>query len=84
MMRMPPTGETTLTTKETARRLGVSVSYLNKARAAGFGPRVSRFGRKLVYRAADVAAYAAAHVQEPVASDASVPSPSSDIEGGRA
>jgi predicted DNA-binding transcriptional regulator AlpA len=81
---MPPTGEVTLKTKQAARRLGVSVSYLNKARAAGFGPRAFRYGRRIVYRAADIAAYAAAHMQEPVATDAPAPSPSNGNEGGQA
>ncbi|SEG69702.1 Helix-turn-helix domain-containing protein [Methylobacterium sp. 190mf] len=70
-----PPGELPLDRKETARRLGVSPSFLDKARANGEGPAVYKFGRRCVYRAKDVEAYAEAHRVDP-----SVPS----SEGGRA
>ncbi|KAB7785380.1 helix-turn-helix domain-containing protein [Methylorubrum populi] len=82
-LRMPPPGGAKLTTRETAHRLGVSPSYLNRARAGGYGPVAHRYGRKIVYLASDVAAYAAAHRLEPIAADASTASPSNTIEGGR-
>jgi predicted site-specific integrase-resolvase len=80
--RMPPTGQATLNTKQAAGRLGVSVSYLNKARMAGYGPVAYMYGRKVVYLRSDVEAYAAAHRQEPAAAPA--PSLSSGNAGGRA
>ncbi|CAM3168127.1 helix-turn-helix domain-containing protein [Methylobacterium mesophilicum] len=82
MRRMPPTGRATLSTREAARRLGVSVSFLNKARMAGHGPAAYMYGRKVVYLPSDVEAYAAAHRQEPDV--ALAPSPSCGNEGGRA
>jgi hypothetical protein len=35
---------------ETARRLGVSVSYLNKARCTGAGPKYVKMGKVVRYR----------------------------------
>lgn len=83
MLRMPPAGEARLTTQEAARRLGVSPSYLNRARVGGFGPAAHRYGRKIVYLASDVAAYAAAHRIEPTAVSSPASSSSNGIEGGR-
>lgn len=72
--RMVSPRETTISSEEAARRLGVSRSYLDKARAAGMGPVAYRFGKKVVFRVLDIEAYAAAHRVEPAAS----------TEGGRA
>lgn len=80
---MPPIGEAKLNTKEAAGRLGVSTSYLNRARALGFGPVAHRYGRKIVYLASDVAAYAAAHRVEPISADDTTASTSETIDGGR-
>ncbi|KMO44016.1 hypothetical protein VQ03_05405 [Methylobacterium tarhaniae] len=64
--KMFPPGEQPMKTREAARRLGVSESFLNKARAARTGPAAYVFGRCVAYRVADVEAYAAAHRIEPV------------------
>lgn len=79
--RMLPPGEITLTTRQAARRLGLSVSWLNKARARGEGPDHFRYGRRVVYRFRDVEAYAAAH-RASVAPSTS--SSSDEQDGGRA
>lgn len=63
--RMFPPGERRIKPREAARRLGVSESFLNKTRAAGTGPAAYVFGRCVVYRVADIEAYAAAHRVEP-------------------
>lgn len=65
LARKPPIGVRTLSNKEAAARLGVSPSFLNKARQSGNGPVAYKYGRKVVYLAADIAAYAAAHRQAP-------------------
>ncbi|MEE7441087.1 helix-turn-helix domain-containing protein [Methylobacterium oryzae] len=54
-------GPPTLTATSAARRLGLSVSYLNKPCAAGQGPAHHRYGRRSVFHIADLDAYAAAH-----------------------
>jgi hypothetical protein len=46
-----------LTPEETARRLAVSISSLNKWRVAGTGPRFVRVGTRVRYHPADLAAY---------------------------
>tara|TARA_R110000764_G_scaffold69361_1_gene143554 strand:+ start:22 stop:228 length:207 start_codon:yes stop_codon:yes gene_type:complete len=43
-----------LTTPEAAERLGVSASYLNKARLTGDGPVYLKLGHKVVYDPADL------------------------------
>lgn len=75
--RMFPLGERPMKTWEAAHRLGVSESFLNKARAAGAGPAAYVFGRCVAYRVADVEAYAAAHRVEPAVAVA----PASDERG---
>lgn len=39
-----------MTNSEAANFLGVSVSFLNKARLAGTGPLFSKIGSRVVYR----------------------------------
>jgi hypothetical protein len=46
-----------------ARILGVSVSYLNKARMSGDGPPYVKFGRNVRYGIPDVLAWAEARVR---------------------
>lgn len=75
--RMFPPGERRIKAREAARRLGVSESFLNKARAAGTGPAAYVFGRCVAYRVADIEAYAAAHRVEPTAAVA----PANDERG---
>lgn len=58
-------GEPALTTKLAARYLGISVSLLNKLRGTGQGPAVQVYGKRCVYRRADLDAFAAAHRVEP-------------------
>ena len=79
--RIPPPGDTTPPPPPPARRRGLSVSWLNKARARGEGPDHFRYGRRVVYRFRDVEAYAAAH-RAGVAPSAS--SSSDEQDGGRA
>ena len=43
-----------LTTTEAAEFLGISPSYLAKARMKGTGPRFIKFGRSVRYRPADL------------------------------
>ncbi len=45
-------------TKAAATWLGMSKSWLDHRRAKGEGPRVTRIGRKAMYRVEDLAAYA--------------------------
>lgn len=49
-----------LRTKEAARHLGLSVSYLEKLRVTGGGPRFAAMGRAITYAVADLDAWAAA------------------------
>lgn len=51
--------EILLTTKEVAAYLRVSKSYLDKLRVYGGGPKFLRFGRKILYRKADLDFWAA-------------------------
>jgi hypothetical protein len=46
--------EHSLTPADAAEFLGVSVSYLAKARMTGTGPRFVKFGRSVRYRPADL------------------------------
>jgi len=46
-----------LNTTEAARKLGVSVSYLNKRRLTGGGPVFVKIGAKVVYDPADLSAW---------------------------
>jgi hypothetical protein len=49
-----------LTTDRAAQRLGVSTSFLNKARLDGSGPPFIKLGARIVYDPADLAAWAEA------------------------
>ena len=46
---------------DAGRRLGVSARYLRQLRAEGTGPAYVRFGRRVVYRVADLDAFANAN-----------------------
>lgn len=46
-----------LRTKEAAHRLGVSVSFLNKARVVGDGPEFIKLGRAVAYQEDDLAVW---------------------------
>lgn len=46
-----------LRTADAARRLGLSVSYLEKQRHFGTGPDYVKLGRAVAYREADLAAW---------------------------
>jgi len=46
---------------EAAQRLGVSPRYLRQLREEGTGPAYIRLGRRVVYKLADLAAFADAH-----------------------
>jgi hypothetical protein len=49
-----------LTTDRAAQRLGLSTSFLNKARLDGSGPPFIKLGARIVYDPADLAAWAEA------------------------
>lgn len=65
---MAPTRELMLVPRQAARRLGISVSLLHKLCAAGTGPVRYRYGKKVVFRQADVDAFAERHRVAPVTS----------------
>ncbi len=46
-----------LSVTEAAQRLGVSVSFLNKARLTGDGPTFIKIGTRVAYDPADLAAW---------------------------
>ena len=46
-----------LNVNEAAERLGVSVSWLNKARLDGSGPRYAKIGARVAYDPGDLAAW---------------------------
>jgi hypothetical protein len=46
-----------LSVREAARILGVSTSWLNKARVYGGGPRYAKIGFRVVYDPTDLATY---------------------------
>jgi hypothetical protein len=46
-----------VTVRQAADRLGVSVSFLNKARLTGSGPGFVKLGRAVRYRIADLEAF---------------------------
>ncbi|MBB3020842.1 excisionase family DNA binding protein [Microvirga lupini] len=46
--------EDSLTTSQAAKYLGMSASYLAKARMDGTGPRFMKIGRSVRYRATDL------------------------------
>jgi predicted DNA-binding transcriptional regulator AlpA len=48
---------------QAARRVGLSVSTLNKLRLAGGGPRYAKLGRAIRYRVADLDAWIAANLR---------------------
>lgn len=48
-----------LTVSEAADRLRLSASYLHKLRLVGGGPQFAKIGRRVVYRVADLDAWAA-------------------------
>ncbi len=56
-----PSPSNYLTTREAAAFLRLSKSFLDKARLYGGGPRFQRFGRKILYRHADLDDWARQH-----------------------
>lgn len=50
-----------LSVNEAARKLGLSVSWLNKARITGGGPAYLKLGRRVFYSIGDLEAWVAAH-----------------------
>lgn len=56
-----------LRAEEVAERLATTTGHLANMRSAGRGPRFYRFGASVRYMVADVEAYVAAHLVEPVA-----------------
>jgi excisionase family DNA binding protein len=55
----PPTARR-LRTREAAEYLGLSVSYLEKLRVVGGGPRFAAMGRAISYAVSDLDAWASA------------------------
>lgn len=54
---------TLLRTPDAARRVGVSVSYLEKLRQSGTGPAFVHLGRIVAYREGDLESWIASHVK---------------------
>lgn len=59
-----PKGHTRMDSTRAAEYLGRSRSWLDKARAAGRGPRYIAIGKRVFYRAADLDAYVESRVRE--------------------
>lgn len=55
---------TLLRTADAARRLGISVSFLEKQRCLGQGPAYLKIGRSVAYRESDIDAWVAAQVRQ--------------------
>ena len=53
--------------KEAASRLRITPGTLANLRCAGTGPRFIRFGRRVLYRECDIAAFEQAHTKTPTA-----------------
>jgi predicted DNA-binding transcriptional regulator AlpA len=53
-----------LRTADAARRLGVSASFLEKARVNGSGPAFCKIGRSVAYRDVDIDAWVASLVHQ--------------------
>jgi predicted DNA-binding transcriptional regulator AlpA len=53
-----------LRTTDAARRLGVSASFLEKARVNGSGPVYCKIGRTVAYRDVDIDAWVASLVRQ--------------------
>lgn len=63
-----------LNVNEAAERLGLSVSYLNKARMTpGAGPRFVKFGMRCSYDPADLAAWVEAQKRDSTGEDRPAP-----------
>src|SRR4029077_18326537 len=59
-----------LRTADAARRLGVSASFLEKARVNGSGPSYVKIGRTVAYRDADIDAWVASLVRHSTSASA--------------
>lgn len=55
---------TLLRTADAARRLGISVSFLEKQRCLGTGPAYLKIGRSVAYRDCDIDAWIASQVRQ--------------------
>lgn len=55
---------TLLRTADAARRLGISVSFLEKQRCLGQGPAYLKIGRAVAYRECDIDAWVASQVRQ--------------------
>lgn len=53
-----------LDTRGAAKFLGLSASFLAKARMNGTGPKYAKLGKKVVYREQDLVAFLDAHMVE--------------------
>ena len=61
-----------LRTADAARRLGVSASFLEKARVDGSGPKFVKIGRTVVYRDNDIDLWVASLVRQSTSEGANV------------
>jgi hypothetical protein len=80
--------ETLLSTAAAAERLGVSESFLAKARMQGTGPPYSKFGKLVRYTPANLDRYQAEHTRTSTAEEPPVTGPvrkaSAEPEGRKA
>jgi predicted DNA-binding transcriptional regulator AlpA len=71
-MSTMPALDQLLREKEAARFLGVSASWLQKARCYGYGPQFTRVGRRSIrYRRSDLEQYLADNTTPPTGSSRS-------------
>jgi predicted DNA-binding transcriptional regulator AlpA len=56
-----PYGTKTLNVSDAAKHLGLSKSYLDKARVSGNGPSYIKLGRRVVYQPSDLDAWLASN-----------------------
>jgi len=67
--------ETSLDTRAAAKQLGVSKSFLAKARMRGDGPRYGKFGRAVRYTLADLDSWRLSRSRTSTAEQPTVTSP---------
>jgi predicted DNA-binding transcriptional regulator AlpA len=65
----PPSLDRLLHPTETARLLGVSLSWLAKSRLRGDGPRYRKIGRSVRYAESDIRDYLKAHSRASTSED---------------
>ena len=64
-----------------AQYLGVSESFLNKARVTGTGPRFSKLGSRCFYRLTDLDSWVEAHLRQSTSDEKGDPDNRTTAEG---